>query len=123
MTTLQDTQVQRLIYIVDAGVNERRRGHWYTLWIRSKPYCNLDEQLDAIRQLGESMDRSALDYLRKLNERKVETLRMPGVPSEDGSHVWYPHAKGELSKTLDAMFPEYYSGDPAIKHPRYGEAK
>ncbi|VVB77906.1 Uncharacterised protein [uncultured archaeon] len=97
--------VEKLIHIANGDLKETR-GHWYTLGFKVDHYYSLDEQLNAIMQLGLSKSSTALDYLRNLN---LEEKRENGYYT-DGDINWgdpcydevYPNAKGYLREVLDS---------------------
>jgi len=94
---LTDPEVRELIRIADGGVKERR-AHWYTLWISINHYYELFEQLRAIETLGNSRNRLALDYVRRLSETdRLDSEYGPCVTKDSTTH---PHAQGGLAVAL-----------------------
>ena len=90
--SLSDKEVKELIKIANGG----------SFFI----HYNLEEQLEAIKGLGQSRNQKALNYVRRLNETKFE----PSNPIEvmDESCLKYnPHAKGELYSALNYFLDEY----------------
>jgi len=114
---LSDHEVEMLVRISNAGIKEWKR-HLYTLGISVPHHYNLGEQLEAIKQLGESRNERALDYLRKLNETDFE-LCNPCDRMDGSGRDWYPNAKGQLYKALDGFFEGYGygAGIPAHQKP------
>ncbi|MEN9626247.1 MAG: hypothetical protein RL557_575 [archaeon] len=104
---LSDEEVDSLVYIADAGVKERR-GHWYTLGIPINHHYGLEDQLEAIRTLGESRNKKALKYLEKLAEAGNEMIHIgghilhPNDPPEGENYYFkvFPNAKGQLCGSL-----------------------
>mgnify|MGYP001604007811 FL=1 len=72
---MSDEEVERLINIADSVVIERRR-HWDTLGFPISHHYTLDEQLSAIRSLGNSVNPIALEYLRKLATENLVGLKV-----------------------------------------------
>lgn len=73
---LSDEEVTDLIQIAKGGLKPKKR-YWYTLGIPVpifQRYYTLDEQLDAIRKLGESRSRTAKDQLKELVKIEREDI-------------------------------------------------
>ena len=81
-------------------------------------HYDLDEQLDAIKQLGESRSVKALEYLRRLNESEFKPCN-PADRMDGAGKGWHPNAKGQLHKALDGFFEGYghSAGIPAHQKP------
>jgi len=123
--TLPNQEVQGLIEIIDGGIKEVRR-HWYTLGIKIHHRYSLNEQLDAVRKLGLSKNKIALDYIRKLNlsEQVDNGLNTSWDGWGDTCYdLVYPHAGGELKETLELrMTGGLTSPASCSDHPRRAEA-
>lgn len=116
--TSSNQEIQGLISILEGGLKERRR-HWYTLGIKISHYYDLDEQLDAIRQLSLSGSNLSLDYLKKIAEKKEWYTAKSSLGHV--SHSCHPYAKGVLGAVLHSS-QEYFDGygNPSDKDPRRG---
>ena len=128
-------QVAQLINIANGGPQVMRSRHWYTLGfpLRKREVFKhgLDEQLDAVRQLGNSSDREAVAFLEMLNQSEHHTNSSNPHDSRDETYedYFHPHAKGELGEVLRYSAVDIY--DPDIgqieksntKHPRFKEAQ
>jgi len=121
---LSDQEVSELIQIVELKHIKKREAHWYTLGIPVNHYYSLDDQLNAIKVLGESKSPKALEYISNLNlNKQVDN----GVNTdEDGGgrarfDTIYPYAPVRLEEVLEIrmIFPslEY------TIHPRGDEAR
>jgi hypothetical protein len=126
---LSDQEVQALIYIANAGIKEKR-AHWYTFGIPIGHRYGLDEQLEAITKLGESKNKSALDFLTRMSYE--DDSRSTGFRSSDGINAHYilkcPNARGQLKKVQE--YDELNGWDPAAgesissdRHPRRESVK
>lgn len=95
---LSDKEVKRLTTIAEGGIKNRSR-HWYTFGLRLNNYFSLEEQLDAIRLLGNTRSEIAYNYLTELN---YETYMQSYPAGESISNMgkWYPNAEGELREVL-----------------------
>ncbi|MDP2926040.1 MAG: hypothetical protein Q8N99_06720 [Nanoarchaeota archaeon] len=100
---MTDSEVSVLINLLSTDVKERKR-YWYTLGIKINHYYSLDEQLDAIRQLGLSGNPIALDYLNKLNfNERVKNEVEEHWQSCDNKLLYnlvYPNANGKIKRVL-----------------------
>jgi len=95
---LSDQEVKQLKKITEGGV-KGKRGHWYTLGIRVEYYHGFEEQLDAIKKLGDSKDKEVLAYIKLLEETTENTTYNRWVWNNTTYH--HPNVKGELSHILD----------------------
>ena len=100
---LSDQEVQGLIKVIEGGAKEVRR-HWYTLGIKISHWYNLDEQLDAIKKLGLSKNKIALNYIDKLNlHEEVDNNRRTDYSFGDICYdIIYPNATGKLKAVLES---------------------
>lgn len=118
---LSNEGIDKLIYIVDAGVketiNETIKG-WYTLWIPFEgtyhKHYDLQEQLAAIQKLGYSENKNALKYLESL--LVCEHRGGYSDPSNGcGDYGWmvYVNARGGLRNALEYQFANQEAGERA----------
>ena len=105
MGKVSDAEIDVLIYIA-RGYNkeQRKQRHWYSLGIKviHRKNFSLEEQLDAIKELGRSNSKKALDYINKLlicESWKHEVD--PASSSGDYGVGIYPNAGGKLKTVLD----------------------
>lgn len=129
--------VIELIEIANGSGTMELRRHWYSLWypVTQVVYkASLDEQLEAIRHLGDSGDHRAAVFLKKLSTR--EGYDRGGRGYDRFSHVtnyrWCnPNANGPLREVLETwgnVFFDEQIGDSSYvwhgyEHPRHEEAK
>ena len=117
---LPDDDVRKVISIAD-GEEVNRMVKWYTFYTPYIILANLDNQLSAIRALGNSKNYLALEYLRLLSERSHEDVK-----NETGSGYYtkyfHGHAKGPLLHVLTVHAAEHSDHLLEKKHPRYEEA-
>ena len=96
-THLAGSEIADLVKIADGSVKERRR-HWYTLGIPVNHRYTLDEQMDAIKQLGRSGSYEALDYLEDIVQPR-DRVYHTGLDRDQVERT-HPFASGQLHKTL-----------------------
>jgi hypothetical protein len=121
--------IRQLIAIVDGRLPTPRR-RWYTLYLRISYAATLDDQLDAIRKLGGSMNPHVLSHLQDIAKEDTNSVgwRTPGA-IHGTSCRRYPRANGPLKAALECTeTDEYdYTAGPAVpqvtKHRRREEAR
>ena len=97
--SMPDTEVQKLIFIANGGLLEKKRS-WFTLWMAKEYYqYSLSEQLEAIEKLGKSRNPLALGYLKKLKVEDGESLK-DEMDITYGSKTHYPDTRGDLAYSL-----------------------
>jgi hypothetical protein len=105
------SSVNELIKIADGGnflpsEYEYSRKHWYSSiskrCTRQETWeYNLQDQLNAIRDLGYTRSKIALEYLKRLKSYKVYRQSAYNTNDHEGYDIYnFPEAKGELSKIL-----------------------
>lgn len=121
--------VHHLIKIAKGGV-DWKGGSWFGIPIPQ--YYSLTSQLNAIRALGESRSREALDFLWLLADSKfdIETdWADRRLVRRTFTRTWHPSAKGSLFKVLETAEMREDHDDinhhrkTEKKHRRYAEAK
>ena len=96
-------QTDILVEIVK-GKLPRSKGRWYTRFIPLSSRPNLDEQLAAIRQLGESGDPPARVYLESLLQTETSNSVVGNYHKDveaDTTFYTHPQAGGALACALD----------------------
>jgi hypothetical protein len=104
------TDIAELFQIIEGRRRSPRR-QWYTVGLALSHSVTLNEQLEAIQELGESANEQALSFLERIvrEESDTENWRDPGA-SHCKWAVLYPNAKGPLKVALE------YSGMDGWDH-------
>lgn len=127
-----DEKVHHLVYMASGGFKVRK-SYWYTLGIPVNVFYNLDEQLLAIKMLGQTKHPEALKYIDELAKEEEETeTSCSGGPFPQMTTISvchrHPRAEGALRSVLTTSCVFQYSsdglngGNQSYKHPRYWEA-
>ncbi len=91
------------------GTYPRPRGRWYTLGLPISRSVTLYEQLDAIRDLGNSGSSDALTILKSVRRSESKCLHRQESGAEHYTTYYeYPHVNGPLRKRLEYHVADGY---------------